>query len=77
MCITLFNQVNRITSMLYGFLLQKFCAGQMQDPETLLGCLDDNYDESSKKCQKALDADEEEDNEGMYLYTLQHGWANF
>ena len=49
----------------------------MQDPETLLGCLDDNYDESSKKCQKALDADEEEDNEGMYLYTLQHGWANF
>ena len=52
---------------MYGFLLQKFCAGQMQDPETLLGCLDDNYDESSKKCQKALDADEEEDNEGMYL----------
>ena len=52
---------------MYGFLLQKFCAGQMQDPETLLGCLDDNYDESSKKCQKALDADEEEDNEGMYI----------
>ena len=67
MNLTLCNQSIWVVSLLYGFLLQKFCAGQMQDPETLLGCLDDNYDESSKKCQKALDADEEEDNEGMYL----------
>lgn len=48
------------------FCCQKHCTEYMKDPETLLGCLDDIYDEASKRCQKALDEDEEEDNQGLF-----------
>lgn len=60
--VTWMFKVARTCQLLWS--LQKYCAEHTHDPETLLTCLDENYDDSSKRCQKALDADEEEDNQG-------------
>ncbi|XP_067931662.1 Golgi apparatus protein 1-like isoform X2 [Watersipora subatra] len=47
--------------------IKQYCANHMDDPDQLLDCLDENYEQASKACKRALDEEEEEDNQDIRL----------